>query len=84
MRIPSFDPPFHRSVKYAVVTFGCRVNQADSHGLEEELRASGARRRPIGLMWSWSTHVRSRLRPTKVRVKPFAASLVSTPEPASW
>jgi threonylcarbamoyladenosine tRNA methylthiotransferase MtaB len=30
-------------VKYAVVTFGCRVNQADSHGLEEELRASGAR-----------------------------------------
>ena len=30
-------------MKYAVVTFGCRVNQADSLGFEEELRA--ARRR---------------------------------------
>jgi threonylcarbamoyladenosine tRNA methylthiotransferase MtaB len=29
-------------VKYAVVTFGCRVNQADSLGFEEELLASGA------------------------------------------
>jgi threonylcarbamoyladenosine tRNA methylthiotransferase MtaB len=29
-------------MKYAVITFGCRVNQADSLGLEEELRASGA------------------------------------------
>jgi threonylcarbamoyladenosine tRNA methylthiotransferase MtaB len=30
-------------VKYAVVTFGCRVNQADSLGFEEELLAAGAR-----------------------------------------
>ena len=29
-------------MKYAVVTFGCRVNQADSLGFEEELLASGA------------------------------------------
>jgi threonylcarbamoyladenosine tRNA methylthiotransferase MtaB len=28
-------------VKYSVVTFGCRVNQADSLRLEEELRARG-------------------------------------------
>ena len=29
-------------MKYAVVTFGCRVNQADSLRFEEELRARGA------------------------------------------
>ena len=29
-------------MKYAVVTFGCRVNQADSLGFEEDLRARGA------------------------------------------
>lgn len=29
-------------MKYAVITFGCRVNQADSLGIEEELRAAGA------------------------------------------
>ncbi len=29
-------------MKYAVLTFGCRVNQADSLGFEEELRAAGA------------------------------------------
>jgi threonylcarbamoyladenosine tRNA methylthiotransferase MtaB len=29
-------------VKYAVVTFGCRVNQADSLAIEDELRGSGA------------------------------------------
>jgi threonylcarbamoyladenosine tRNA methylthiotransferase MtaB len=29
-------------VKYAVVTFGCRVNQADSLRVEEDLRARGA------------------------------------------
>jgi tRNA A37 methylthiotransferase MiaB len=28
-------------MKYAVVTFGCRVNQADSLGFEEGLRAGG-------------------------------------------
>ena len=28
-------------MKYSVVTFGCRVNQADSLGFEEELRAKG-------------------------------------------
>src|SRR5207248_4276645 len=28
--------------KYAVLTFGCRVNQADSLGFEEALLASGA------------------------------------------
>jgi threonylcarbamoyladenosine tRNA methylthiotransferase MtaB len=30
-------------VKYSVVTFGCRVNQADSLGFEEALLANGAR-----------------------------------------
>ena len=29
-------------MKYSVVTFGCRVNQADSLAVEEELLASGA------------------------------------------
>ena len=29
-------------MKYSIVTFGCRVNQADSLGFEEELIASGA------------------------------------------
>jgi threonylcarbamoyladenosine tRNA methylthiotransferase MtaB len=29
-------------MRYAVITFGCRVNQADSLGLEAELRARGA------------------------------------------
>jgi threonylcarbamoyladenosine tRNA methylthiotransferase MtaB len=29
-------------VKYSIVTFGCRVNQADSLRIEEELRARGA------------------------------------------
>ena len=29
-------------MKYSIVTFGCRVNQADSFAIEEELRRSGA------------------------------------------
>ena len=29
-------------MKYAIVTFGCRVNQADSLRIEEDLRARGA------------------------------------------
>lgn len=29
-------------MKYTVITFGCRVNQADSLGFEEKLRATGA------------------------------------------
>ena len=33
-------------MKYAIVTFGCRVNQADSLGFEEELRAAGAAAAP--------------------------------------
>jgi len=33
-------------VKYAVVTFGCRVNQADSLGFEEDLLAAGATAAP--------------------------------------
>jgi threonylcarbamoyladenosine tRNA methylthiotransferase MtaB len=32
----------NEGVKYSIVTFGCRVNQADSLRLEEELRARGA------------------------------------------
>jgi threonylcarbamoyladenosine tRNA methylthiotransferase MtaB len=32
----------HAAVKYAVVTFGCRVNQADSLAFEEELLRAGA------------------------------------------
>jgi threonylcarbamoyladenosine tRNA methylthiotransferase MtaB len=34
-------------MKYAVITFGCRVNQADSLGFEEELLAQGARPAPV-------------------------------------
>jgi len=33
-------------VKYAIVTFGCRVNQADSLRLEEDLRARGGAEAP--------------------------------------
>ena len=32
------------SVKYAIVTFGCRVNQADSIDIERHLQAQGGRR----------------------------------------
>ncbi len=28
-------------MKYSIVTFGCRVNQADSLRIEEDLRARG-------------------------------------------
>lgn len=34
--------PEQAIVKYAVITFGCRVNQADSLVIEDELRARGA------------------------------------------
>jgi len=33
-------------MKYSVITFGCRVNQADSLGFEERLRAAGAQSVP--------------------------------------
>jgi threonylcarbamoyladenosine tRNA methylthiotransferase MtaB len=33
-------------VKYSVITFGCRVNQADSQGFEEEFLAAGAQSAP--------------------------------------
>src|SRR5438876_926524 len=33
-------------MKYSVITFGCRVNQADSLGFEEQLRAVGAQPAP--------------------------------------
>ncbi len=36
------ERPAERGLKYSVITFGCRVNQADSLGFEEELRAQGA------------------------------------------
>ena len=29
-------------MNYSIVTFGCRVNQADSLAIEEQLRARGA------------------------------------------
>ena len=32
------------SMKYAIVTFGCRVNQADSTDIERQLRAQGGQR----------------------------------------
>ena len=35
-------------MKYAVVTFGCRVNQADSLGIEDRLRARGGIDAPPG------------------------------------
>ena len=35
-------------MKYAVVTFGCRVNQADSVDIERQLRAAGGRPAPPG------------------------------------
>jgi len=35
-------------VKYSIVTFGCRVNQADSLGIEAALRARGAYDTPPG------------------------------------
>ena len=35
-------------MRYSIVTFGCRVNQADSLRLEEELRACGGAESPSG------------------------------------
>jgi threonylcarbamoyladenosine tRNA methylthiotransferase MtaB len=35
-------------VKYSIITFGCRVNQADSLRLDEDLRARGAVEAPSG------------------------------------
>jgi threonylcarbamoyladenosine tRNA methylthiotransferase MtaB len=35
-------------MKYSIITFGCRVNQADSLGFEEHLRAAGAVTSPPG------------------------------------
>src|SRR5215217_6092793 len=35
------------NLKYSVITFGCRVNQADSLGFEEQLLASGAEPAPV-------------------------------------
>jgi threonylcarbamoyladenosine tRNA methylthiotransferase MtaB len=37
------DRGMRTDMKYSVITFGCRVNQADSFAIENELRASGAR-----------------------------------------
>jgi tRNA A37 methylthiotransferase MiaB len=34
-------------MKFAVVTFGCRVNQADSFGIERGLRAAGGSPVPV-------------------------------------
>lgn len=34
------------SMKYSVITFGCRVNQADSLGFEQQLRAAGGTEGP--------------------------------------
>jgi threonylcarbamoyladenosine tRNA methylthiotransferase MtaB len=34
-------------VKYAVLTFGCRTNQADSFAIERELRAQGGEEAPV-------------------------------------
>ena len=33
-------------LRYAVLTFGCRVNQADSFALERQLRAAGGQAAP--------------------------------------
>ena len=47
-------------MKYAILTFGCRVNQADSFEFEERLRAArrARRRRPTRPTWSSSTPAR--------------------------
>jgi threonylcarbamoyladenosine tRNA methylthiotransferase MtaB len=34
--------PIYRTVKYSIITFGCRVNQADSFQIARDLRARGA------------------------------------------
>jgi len=34
--------PHYRSVKYSIITFGCRVNQADSMAIARDLHARGA------------------------------------------
>ena len=39
-------PDHDHGMKYAVVTFGCRVNQADSLVIEDSLRARGATAAP--------------------------------------
>ena len=39
--------PVNSPVRYAIATFGCRVNQADSLQLEMQLRARGGTRAPV-------------------------------------
>ena len=41
------DPGPDHDMKYSVITFGCRVNQADSLRFEEDLRARGATEAPV-------------------------------------
>ena len=43
IRRPAYNP----RVRYAIATFGCRVNQADSLQLEMQLRARGGTRAPV-------------------------------------
>src|SRR5207248_2641501 len=44
--VPHRHRPESARVKYAVVTFGCRVNQADSLGFGEDLLRAGATAAP--------------------------------------
>ena len=43
---PGGRPVYSAGMRYAVLTFGCRVNQADSFALERRLRAAGGRAAP--------------------------------------
>jgi threonylcarbamoyladenosine tRNA methylthiotransferase MtaB len=40
--VPHFPSPEGHRLKYAVVTFGCRVNQSDSLSVEQDFRTHGA------------------------------------------
>ena len=73
-------------MRYAIVTFGCRVNQADSLRLEEDLRAPAAASRPPRATptWSSSTPARSPRRRTRARARPSAASPAKIPTRRSW
>ena len=67
-------------MKYAIVTFGCRVNQADSLRIEEELRARGGDDAPSPTPTWWSsTPARSPPAPIRAPARRSGASPATIP-----
>ena len=73
-------------MKYSVVTFGCRVNQADSLGFEEDFLAQGRRTASDGGRRCRRREylLGDRQRRSGARVRRSGASTASTPTRRSW